>query len=142
MNSNDLNLESISDEIANFDEIDEYPSINRLSLIWNYNNPLLTDKGKVHEKDIFTFREGETNRKWSSIINLKNCIIPHNLLPSNSEHNEYIDSNKECKNKILESWNDVSSAKANYTYLKPKAFKFNNEMSSLEILKAMHKSIH
>ena len=134
MNSNNFNIQTSFEEISDMEMIDECPSINKLSRGWVHKNPLLTNKGKVYEKDIQTFRENHEKSKRSSIINFESCAVPLDFSPSNSDWNESSDLSNESGSESGEPSAEVFWVKVNQIVRKPRSIKFSNEMSSKEIL--------
>ena len=137
MSSNKFNLQKSFDEIYDLDLIDECVSINKLSIEWVQKNPLLTNKGKVFEKDIHTFRENKANLNRPSDINDEIRNFQFDFSSSNSECNE---SSCLCKNSSSDAWESLKNVfwvKVNNINRKPRSFKFCNEMSSKEILKEL-----
>ena len=137
MNSNMLNFQTSFDEMIDFDMIDEWPSINKLSIGSIHKNPLLTNKGKVLEKDVLTFRESNENLKWPNIINYESWAVSVDFSSSISEWSESSDWSKDNDCDHWESLENVFWIRVNNIKRRPISFKFSNEMTSQEILKEL-----
>ena len=137
MNSNMLNFQTSFDEMIDFDMIDEWPSINKLSRGAIHTNPLLTNKGKVSEKDVLTFRESKENLKWPNVINYESWAVSLDFSSSISEWSESSDWSKDNNYDHWESLENVFWIKVNNIKRRPISFKFSNEMTSQEILKEL-----
>ena len=117
---------------------EECPSINKLSKGCVHKNPLLTDKGKVNQKDIETFREFNKKHARCSIISIENFQANLDFSPTsyNCEDSENTSSEGDSESEVLEGcckvWIPEKLNKKTNSL-----FKYNKDMSSKEILQMM-----
>lgn len=104
MISNISNNQASNEDLFDDEMAEECPSINKLSRECVHKNPLLTDKGKVNQKDIETFRESNKKLARCSIISIENFNANLDFSPSsyNCEDSDNTSNEGDSESEVFE----------------------------------------